>query len=108
MRSERDTRSRSWLTRSVVRPRAIALRPSVTARAFSSSRPVVGSSRIRMDERRTAARASAIRWRWPPDSVTPRSPSIVSYPLESAPMKPCALARSAAAPISPAVARGAP
>src|ERR1051325_6199932 len=26
------------------------------------------------------ARAIAMRWRWPPESVTPRSPTCVSYP----------------------------
>ena len=35
-----------------------------------------GSARI--------ARAIAIRWRWPPESVSPRSPIIVSYPFGQA------------------------
>jgi hypothetical protein len=34
--------------------------------------------------RRYSARASAVRWRWPPDSVTPRSPTTVSRPSGSA------------------------
>ena len=38
---------------------------------FSSSSPVVGSSRIRIGALRMAALAIAIRWRWPCDSVTP-------------------------------------
>ena len=36
------------------------------------------SSRMRMAGSRTKARAMAIRWRWPPDRFTPRSPMTVS------------------------------
>ena len=41
---------------------------------------------------RTKARAMARRWRWPPDSVTPRSPMRVSYPSGNAVMNSCACA----------------
>ena len=36
------------------------------------------SSRIRIGASRSSARAIARRWRWPPDSMTPRSPIIVA------------------------------
>ena len=61
-----------------------------------------------MEARRIAARAIAIRWRCPLDSVTPRSPSMVSYPWGIAAMNSWALARRAAASISAAVTLGAP
>ena len=38
----------------------------------------VASSRIRTRGARASARASATRWRWPPESVCPRSPTTVS------------------------------
>ena len=44
----------------------------------------------------STARAIAIRWRSPPDSVAPRSPITVSYPSGSAAMNSCALAVRAA------------
>ena len=40
--------------------------------------PVVGSSSNSTGASRTIARAVAMRCRWPPDSVAPRSPSTVS------------------------------
>ena len=38
---------------------------------------------------RITARAMAMRWRWPPDRVTPRSPTIVSYPSGISLMNSC-------------------
>ena len=49
--------------------------------SVSRSSAEVASSRIRMGVRASKALASAIRWRSPPDSVTPRSPTTVSYPV---------------------------
>jgi len=49
---------------------------SKTAESFS--RAADGSSSSRMGLSRMIARAMAIRWRWPPESVSPRSPTIVS------------------------------
>ncbi len=46
---------------------------------------------------RRRARAIAIRCFWPPESVTPRSPTSVSYPAGIAVMKSCARAAVAAA-----------
>ena len=39
---------------------------------------LVQSSRMRMRGLTSSVRAMAMRWRWPPDSVEPRSPTIVS------------------------------
>ena len=57
---------------------------------------------------RMSARAIAIRWRWPPESVIPRSPIVVSYPSGSSSMKSCACASRAARTTSSSVAAGAP
>ena len=54
-------------------------RASNTNSSDAASSPEVGSSRIKMGVLRMMARAMAIRWRWPPDSVTPRSPTMVLY-----------------------------
>jgi hypothetical protein len=45
----------------------------------------VASSRIKMRGSARIARAIDTRWRWPPVSLTPRSPMVVSYFSESAP-----------------------
>ncbi len=49
----------------------------ITASVFESIAEV-GSSRIRIGAPRMNARATAIRWRSPPDSCAPPSPSSVS------------------------------
>ena len=62
----------------VVRPsisRSSASR--ITASVFESI-DEVGSSRIRIGASFRNARATASRWRSPPDSSAPRSPSFVS------------------------------
>lgn len=46
-----------------------------------------GFIRIRIGLLRSSARAIAIRWRWPPDSITPFSPMMVSRPLSILLMK---------------------
>ncbi len=60
-------------------------------------RPRTTSSRIRIRGARSSARAIASRWRWPPDSMTPRSPIIVCQPGGNAAMNSWALASRAAA-----------
>ena len=91
-----------------------ALLPSA-ARA----RPVPASRsrrRARRSPRRAAgavrcagsARAMAMRWRWPPDSVTPRSPTGVSNPCGRRPMNSGACASSAARSTSASLASGRP
>ena len=50
-------------------------------RSSSVSSADVASSRIRIGVLRSNARAIAMRWRCPPDSSVPRSPTTVSSPL---------------------------
>jgi hypothetical protein len=64
-----------------------AVRPCITSRrCFRIVRSVSAStddSESSSTSRRgveASARASATRWRWPPDSVMPRSPTIVASP----------------------------
>ena len=63
----------------------IVVRPSISRSSASritasvrESIDDVGSSRIRIGASRRNARATAIRWRSPPEIFAPRSPSIVS------------------------------
>ena len=51
------------------------------------SRDEVASSSISMGGFLRIARAMEMRWRWPPDSLAPRSPMIVSYPWGNSMMK---------------------
>ncbi|GJE69842.1 hypothetical protein CHKEEEPN_1373 [Methylorubrum podarium] len=50
----------------------------------------------------------AMRWRWPPESFTPRSPTMVSKPSGRAWMKSVQWAASAAFQTSSSVASGRP
>ena len=77
-RSARSSSRGEWLMTIVVRPRMRLASPSSTCASLSASRPVVGSSRIRMAGSRRSVRAIAMRCRWPPESPTPRGPSSVS------------------------------
>ncbi len=62
----------------VVRP-AISVFSAFWMRAsVTESSALVASSRIRIGGFFKSARAIASRWRSPPDSVVPRSPTIVS------------------------------
>ena len=62
--------------------RASACRaPTWISRSDSVSSAEVASSRIRIGASLRIARAIAMRWRWPPDSRMPRSPTTVSKPL---------------------------
>ena len=49
-----------------------------TRNSLSASRSEVASSRRRMGGSFRKARAMAMRWRWPPESLTPRSPTRVA------------------------------
>ena len=72
------TVSRSWAITIVVRP-AMSRRSGSRIRcALCASRPVVGSSSSSTGASRIIARATAIRWRWPPDSRRPRWPTRLS------------------------------
>ncbi len=59
---------------SVVRPCASRSSACWITASFSASTEDSASSRIRIGESRSSARAIARRWRCPPDRLTPRSP----------------------------------
>ena len=63
---------------SVVRSRIAARRPARMRASVVASTEAVASSRMRMRGSIASARAIAMRWRWPPESVMPRSPITVS------------------------------
>ena len=63
----------------------IVVRPSMTVSSARrmrasvvASTEAVASSRIRTRGSTSRARAIESRWRWPPESVSPRSPTTVS------------------------------
>ena len=89
----------------VVRPCISASSAACTWRSDSVSSALVASSRIRIGAFFRIARAIAMRWRCPPESLTPCSPTLVSKPCGSARMKSSACAAVAARSIS---SRGAP
>ena len=102
------TVERRWATTIAVR-RAVARRSERwIAASVSLSTALVASSRTSTAGSRSSARARASRCRWPPDRVTPRSPTQVSRPSGSASMKSSAAAASAAARICSRVASGRP
>ena len=63
---------------SVVRPRITSRSASLILASVVASTDAVASSRMRIRGSISSARAIAIRWRWPPESVRPRSPTRVS------------------------------
>ena len=67
-----------WAITIVVRSRIAAVRPARISDSVVASTEAVASSRIRIRGSITSARAIASRWRWPPESVIPRSPITVS------------------------------
>ena len=77
--ARRMVESRCAIT-NVVRPRMRWASPSWMSASDSESRLEVASSRIRMRGSARIARAMETRCRWPPESLTPRSPTTVSYP----------------------------
>ena len=62
----------------VVRPAIAPRRPTRISASVEASTEAVASSRIRIRGSTASARAIASRWRWPPESVIPRSPITVS------------------------------
>jgi hypothetical protein len=62
----------------VVRPCISRSSADCTSVSLSASSAEVASSSSRIGASRRMARAMAMRWRWPPESVTPRSPTSVS------------------------------
>mmetsp|Transcript_5188 Transcript_5188/g.15256 ORF Transcript_5188/g.15256 Transcript_5188/m.15256 type:complete len:120 (+) Transcript_5188:418-777(+) len=80
-----------------------------TSASFSASKAEVASSRKSSRGRRRKQRAMASRWRWPPESSMPRSPTRVWYPSSVSKMNSCALAaRHAACSSSSVCARPSP
>ena len=59
-------------------PHRLAQAERGSAPRSAASTEAVASSRMRMRGSTSSARAIASRWRWPPESVTPRSPITVS------------------------------
>ena len=62
----------------VVRPVNTSIRARLIWPSVEVSTEEVASSRMRIRGSARIARAIAIRWRWPPESVRPRSPTRVS------------------------------
>ena len=72
------TVERRWAMTRLVRPCMRRSRASLTWRSLSESRAEVASSRRRMRGLARMALAMAMRWRWPPESLVPRGPTMVS------------------------------
>ena len=64
-----------WAITNVVRPAITSRSASLISCSVEASTDEVASSRIRIRGLARIARAIAIRWRWPPESVRPRSPT---------------------------------
>ena len=77
MRSQSITLERRCAKMSVVRPRIRRSSAVWITASFSASTVDKASSSTRIGESRRIARAIAMRWRWPPDSLMPRSPITV-------------------------------
>src|ERR1019366_9503158 len=76
--SARAIVDRRWAMIRVVRPAITSPSARLISRSVVASTEAVASSRIRIRGPARSARAIAIRWRWPPDSDSPRSPTRVS------------------------------
>lgn len=87
---------RRWAITMAVRPSMSFHRASWINTSLSESRALVASSSTKIGASLIIARAIAIRWRWPPDNLTPRSPTKVSYLLGSWSMNSSAWASLAA------------
>ena len=86
-----------WATTIAVRWAVARRSERWMAASVSLSTALVASSSTSTAGSRSSARARASRCRWPPDRVTPRSPTQVSRPSGIASMKSSAAAASAAA-----------
>ena len=62
----------------VVRPAITSRSAALISCSVEASTDEVASSRMRIRGSASSARAMATRWRWPPQSVSPRSPTRVS------------------------------
>jgi hypothetical protein len=75
MRSAPFTVDRRWAIRMVVRPAISRSSAAWTWASLSVSSALVASSSSRIGASFRKARAMAMRWRWPPDSRAPASPT---------------------------------
>ncbi len=108
MRSKlREVDSR-WAMAITVRPRISRPRASRIASSDSLSSAEVASSSSRIGASLRNARAMATRWRCPPESLMPRSPTMVEMPLGMPSMKLMQRAATAAARTSASLASGRP
>ena len=80
MRSQDSTVASRCAMTSVVRSSISCASAACTSVSLSASSDEVASSSSSSGASRRIARAMAMRWRWPPESVTPRSPICVSKP----------------------------
>ena len=78
IRSASCSVERRWATSSVVRPCISRRKVAWISSSVRESIDDVASSRIKMRGSVIRARANAMRCRWPPDKVSPRSPTTVS------------------------------
>ncbi|MGJ3559715.1 hypothetical protein ACR6C2_17350 [Streptomyces sp. INA 01156] len=78
MRSARLRVERRWAISRVVRPRMTSASASWISCSTRASTAEVASSRTSRRGSVRIARASATRWRWPPERVRPCSPTVVS------------------------------
>ncbi len=78
MRSAPITLDSRCASTSVVRPRVSRSSACWISASFSASTDDSASSSSRIGASRSSARAIAMRWRWPPDSMSPRSPMRVA------------------------------
>ena len=67
-----------WAMAMTVLPSIILSRLSWMAASTSESSALVASSSSRIGASLSMTRAMAMRWRWPPESFTPRSPTCAS------------------------------
>ena len=109
MSSARAIVESRWAITNVVRPAITSRSAALIACSVEASTDEVASSRIRIRGSLSSARAIAIRWRWPPESVMPAlADARVVARRGSSAMKPAACARSAARSTSARVASGPP
>ncbi len=108
MRSALRTVARRCAMTSVVRPRASRSSACATWRSLSASSELVASSSSRIGRSASSARAIEMRWRWPPESLTPRSPRSVSKPCGRRSMNSSACAAAHASRTMASVASGRP
>jgi hypothetical protein len=90
------------------RPSIVRRSASWISASLSESRALVASSSSSRSASRRIARAIATRWRCPPDSFTPRSPTRVANPSGSPSTNSSTCAAAAAARICSGVASGRP